>query len=303
MPLQSRMDINRNMLTLRSARLNNDTSIFNDLSREVCEEYFRPYLVQAAASPNLVFYDRYLDRVVDYPYPMSNGELILPDGIQAYNDRRRQGFECLCASLYKDVYVFIRILKIGKESWGVCDDCGLQVCFNDKFQTCYLVNDYTGYKKIAETQPARSAPDVNRARYRALARAEMRQAQRFIPQGLAAAARTRRTRSSIGYEAINTNPLFAPGRGTRSGTPSSSRSFSPTRIRSSGIRHTTCPATLTSHYESASTALGHGSSNNSFTIGSSSNVSSPELVYELCECCGQCFVEDEFPAHGCFISD
>ncbi|KIJ44792.1 hypothetical protein M422DRAFT_251781 [Sphaerobolus stellatus SS14] len=270
MPLQSRMDINRNMLTLRSTRLNNDTSIFNDLSRDVCEEYFRPYLVQAAASPNLVFYDRYLDRVVDYPYPMSNGELILPDGIQAYNDRRRQGFKCLCASLYKDVYVFIRILKISKETWG----------------------------KLS----LRALPQI-RAHYRALAQAEMRQAQRFIPQGLAVAARTRRAHSSIGYEAINPNPLFAPGCGTRSGTPSSSCSFSPTRLHSSGIRHTTCPATLTSHYESASTALGHGSSNNSFTIGLSSNVSSLELVYELCECCGQCFVEDEFPAHGCFISD
>ena len=57
---------------------------------------------------------------------MAHGELILPEGVQAYNERRRQAFECLCAMLFGDRYVFIKISKIGNETWAICDECNLQ---------------------------------------------------------------------------------------------------------------------------------------------------------------------------------
>ncbi|KIJ37986.1 hypothetical protein M422DRAFT_259372 [Sphaerobolus stellatus SS14] len=211
MPLQTHFDINYNIRTLRSARLNQGSTIFDNLSPEV-----------------------------------------------------------------------------GKETWGVCDDCGLQVCFNEKFKTCYRANDYTGYPKLGVTQAARSAPDVNKARARALARAEMRHTQRLVPQGLAAVARTRRERSTLNYEAINANPLVTPVHGSSNSTPSSSR---PAALRRSGIRSFTRSAVFASHYGSPSTSANGGGS------------SSTKLSYELCDRCGECFLEEEFPAHGCFSSD
>ena len=76
MSLHSRIDKETGILLLRSARLN-PGDIHEHISQEVRDEIFAAFRQMAVESQNLVFYDRFLDHVVEYPLQVSHSPLFV----------------------------------------------------------------------------------------------------------------------------------------------------------------------------------------------------------------------------------
>ncbi|KIJ25890.1 hypothetical protein M422DRAFT_273124 [Sphaerobolus stellatus SS14] len=108
---------------------------------------------------------------------MSGGNLISPDGIQDYLDRRRIGFH---------------FETCHKETWLVCDFCGFGVCLNNKFRTIYWANDYLSYLRGGPRVSARSTQDIEFGCLHAQERhvSGCTRSALIRPRGLAATARS-----------------------------------------------------------------------------------------------------------------
>ncbi|KIJ30112.1 hypothetical protein M422DRAFT_268359 [Sphaerobolus stellatus SS14] len=78
---------------------------------------------------DLLFFDRDLEKVVKFPYPMHNDALILPKGLKKYCKTRQIMWECWCG-LYTSTPVFIQFYTELGWIFARCKTCGLDVCFN-----------------------------------------------------------------------------------------------------------------------------------------------------------------------------
>ncbi|KIJ46708.1 hypothetical protein M422DRAFT_249873 [Sphaerobolus stellatus SS14] len=208
----------------------------------VLEELLQPLLEEAQTSPNLMFFDRNIGEILEYPYPMSGGNLISPDGIQDYLDRRRIGFQCPHISIIDTGSdTFLSFETRHKETWLVCDFCGFDVCLNNKFRTIYWANDYLAYPRDGPRVPARSTQDIKFGRLHARERhvSGCTRSTLIRPRGLAATARSRRAeiggvtrerrvRSTFGRLASDPSPFRTPIRRPHISSPSLSSSSNAT---------------------------------------------------------------------------
>ncbi|KIJ47001.1 hypothetical protein M422DRAFT_249287 [Sphaerobolus stellatus SS14] len=114
-------------------------------------------LVMQANSPDLLFFDRDLERIIPFPYPMFNGALIMPKGLKKYCETRRIMWECWCG-LYTPEPAFIQFYGDHGYIYARCRTCGLDVCFNDKYRTSTMQASYQGYPKDCRLMPMPSIP-------------------------------------------------------------------------------------------------------------------------------------------------
>ncbi|KIJ30431.1 hypothetical protein M422DRAFT_268085 [Sphaerobolus stellatus SS14] len=81
-------------------------------------------LVMQANSPDLLFFDHDLERIIPFPYPMFNGTLIMPKGLRKYCETRRIMWECWCG-LYTPEPAFIQFYGDHGCIYARCRTCGL----------------------------------------------------------------------------------------------------------------------------------------------------------------------------------
>lgn len=118
-------------------------------------------------SRNLVFYDRELGQVKEFPYPLrSIGQSfpIEPSGFKLYFKNKRTKFECFCG-LLKDEPQFLSIRNSRFGHFMACWKCGLYVSLDAKHQTAnifaiYPTNDPDGGVQPATLSSARIVRNV-----------------------------------------------------------------------------------------------------------------------------------------------
>ncbi|KAF8523165.1 hypothetical protein BU17DRAFT_64057 [Hysterangium stoloniferum] len=120
-------------------------------------DLFAEYITLQKHSKNLVFFDREFDEAREFPYPMSQGRVIYPEGIPAYLNMRRIKFECFCA-LLSPVLLFVEVKTIAGRTRASCSDCGLNVSIDEKYVSANLAADYPTQDKDGAVSPVSSTP-------------------------------------------------------------------------------------------------------------------------------------------------
>ncbi|KAF8510583.1 hypothetical protein BU17DRAFT_70018 [Hysterangium stoloniferum] len=122
-------------------------------------DLFAEYIILQKHSKNLVFFDREFDEAREFPYPMSQGRVIYPEGIPAYLNMRHIKFECFCALLSP---VLLEVKTIAGRTRAFCSDCGLNVIIDEKYVSANLAADYPTQDKdggvLATVSPVSSTP-------------------------------------------------------------------------------------------------------------------------------------------------
>ncbi|KAF8521880.1 hypothetical protein BU17DRAFT_64610 [Hysterangium stoloniferum] len=84
------------------------------------------------------------DEGQEFPYPMSQGRVIYPEGIPAYLNMQCIKFECFCA-LLSPVLLFVEVKTIAGRTCTFCSDCGLNVIIDENCLTgvFYSISPYS----------------------------------------------------------------------------------------------------------------------------------------------------------------
>ncbi|KIJ30921.1 hypothetical protein M422DRAFT_267533 [Sphaerobolus stellatus SS14] len=123
---------------------------------------FADPLERQTSCKDLLFYDRDREKLVSFPYPMHNGQLIFPSGLKKYCESRCMMWECWCG-MYTSTPVFIQFHTKSKMIWAHCRTCGLDVCFNEKYHSSTIHISYQGYPKECRQIPMPSiSPPIRR---------------------------------------------------------------------------------------------------------------------------------------------
>ncbi|KIJ39409.1 hypothetical protein M422DRAFT_257729 [Sphaerobolus stellatus SS14] len=127
MPRTSHQPVNRYTIMRRSARflaISPELQYLQNFSFLERQHMFEEQLTLQVSCSDLLFFDRDLEKVVKFPYPMHNGALILPKGLKKYCETRRIMWECWCG-IYTSTPVFIQFYTELGWIFARCKTCGL----------------------------------------------------------------------------------------------------------------------------------------------------------------------------------
>ncbi|KAF8526670.1 hypothetical protein BU17DRAFT_62153 [Hysterangium stoloniferum] len=93
--------------------------------------------------------------VTEFPYPMSKGHLILPEGINVYNLARHKKFKCWCG-LMTVMKMFIEMKTVRGLTHAYCPDCSLDMVLDEKYHSAKMGMNYPANNKYGTMVPASS---------------------------------------------------------------------------------------------------------------------------------------------------
>ncbi|KAF8502469.1 hypothetical protein BU17DRAFT_101975 [Hysterangium stoloniferum] len=207
-------------------------------------------------SKNLVFFDREFDETREFPYPMSQGRVIYPEGIPAYLNMRRIKFKCFCA-LLSPVLLFVEVKTIAGRTHAFCSDCGLSVIIDEKYVSANLAADYPTQDKDGAVSPVSSTPYrhippraplhrrvliTTRKRSSLAYAASHPVVAALVPPGIQAASRSRLQRATGTHAVTEQHEVRSPLVSTPTHFRSSQSSSSPIGRIVIGPSHSRCSA-------------------------------------------------------------